>query len=143
MSDAAAIPKAVDIQARRAHLTIQAAPGDNRDYIATLSGNLVGTSFGLTSVGVEVRYVPDRFVTRLGDFQTYLAYLDKFGFEHLETVGAILRDDFANVLIGKWTQVTITGTAPGRIGLMEHVVVMEDRRPKWNNKTLMDRVKLY
>lgn len=137
------ISSATSIHDRREQLAFSPAPASNRDYITTLRGQLDGAAFDLKTIHLEVRFVPDRYVVSANHFNAYLAHLNTWPFDTLESLCAALRDDFANVLIGKWTQVTVIGESINKHGCQEQQVVMEDRQPKWNNTTLLDRLKPY
>lgn len=122
-------PAASDPAPRRALLRISPNPEPSLDYLVTLSAPL---SSGET---VEIRYVPDRDILIPEALPAYLASAALMGAP--ESIAALVLGDILNEALPRWVRVTLV--PPPRHGVT-HSVVMEDRRPGWDNPALLARM---
>lgn len=119
---------APDPAPRRALLRFAANPDPALDYIVTLTASLHDGS------GVEIRFVPDTQVLDAGCLPAYLAELPAAG---PEARAALVLGDMANELLPRWLRVTLSAAGPAGV---RHVVVMEERQPRWDNAALLARL---
>lgn len=115
---------------RRALIHSQSNPNKALDYVVTLKD-------GDQSRGIEVsfRYIPDKVILDRAGFTTYLqAVLENS--TTLEEAGTTILEDMNNELVARWLQVKL---AQHQGDLSEHLVVLEDHQPQWNNPHLKDR----
>lgn len=128
-------PPPPDVPARRALLRTLANPTPRRDFVVDLAGHVGGDR----PADVSLRYVPDRLVLVPDSFVSYLQALDEVALPSLEHLAAAITDDVANEVVARWTQVIVT-TNPGGPG---HSVLVEDRQPRWDNKSLLERLRRF
>lgn len=115
---------------RRALILTQSNPNKALDYVVTLKG-----SDQNRAIEVSFRYIPDKVILDTNGFTPYLqAVLDSAA--TLEEAGTTLLDDMNNELVARWLQVNLSQQKPDR---SEHLVVLEDHQPHWNNPHLKDR----
>lgn len=119
---------APDPAPRRALLRFAANPDPALDYMVTLTAPLHDGS------GVEIRFVPDTQVLDAACLPVYLAALPAGG---PESLAALVLGDLANELLPRWVRVTLSAGDPGGV---RHVVVMEERQPRWDNAALLGRL---
>lgn len=117
---------APDPAPRRALLRLADNPEPALDYLVTLRASLPDGS------GVEIRCVPDRHILQADCISSYIQAVPAGA---PEAVTAMILGDLSNELLPRWLRVTITAAGP--IG---HQVVMEDRRPRWDNPALLGRL---
>lgn len=125
MSASASVP---DPGPRRALLRFAANPDPALDYMVTVTASLPDGS------GVELRFVPDQQLLDTACLPEYLAALPAVA---PEPAAAALLGDLANELLPRWLRVTVTSAGPAGI---RHVVVMEERQPRWDNPALLGRL---
>ncbi|MCW9001344.1 MAG: hypothetical protein OQJ87_01365 [Rhodospirillales bacterium] len=126
---------------RRKFLETEANPNTRLDYVSTLDGSIQVGEDGNTIV--TVRYVPDKQILQPKAFITYLGVLNSIDWPSIEESAATILDDLNNEVIPRWVQVTLEHSTPGDDGgLRSHRVMLEDRQPRWDNPTLLSRLKL-
>ncbi len=123
------------VESRRGDLATTANPDQRHDYVISLSGVLSGPAPLVTAT---LRYVPDRLVLKPGAFSAYLAVLSAQRRVTLEALATTMLDDVNNEIIPRWAHVSI-GTV-GDAGGERHAVDAEDRRPDWDNPSLLARL---
>lgn len=119
---------------RRELLAVAANPAPRLDYLVALVGDLAGE---LGEVRLTVRYVPDRLILAPPAFVAYLAALGGAEWPSLEALAAAVLDDLNNELVARWVQVAAEAEAAAGL---RHVVVLEDRQPRWDNRVLLERL---
>ncbi len=99
--------------------------------------NLDGT---VTAIGAVIRlsYIPYKSVLDGDGFAAYLKDLPApdNAASAMETVAAVILDDLNNELVPRWLQLVLTREHPD--GTVQRVLV-EDKQPRWDNKTLIGR----
>jgi len=126
--------------ARRDLLSTGPNPGSRLDYVISLEGAL-GARQGPHRLNLVLRYVPDKLVLEEGNFATYLGQFKEVTGETLEALGVSILEDVNNEVVPRWVQVSITTTdqtTPER-----HGVLLEDRQPRWDNPSLLSRLRRY
>ncbi|EKV25882.1 hypothetical protein C882_3639 [Caenispirillum salinarum AK4] len=108
-----------------------ANPEPGLDYLVTLRAPLS------TGAAVEVRYVPDREVLDAAALGAYLDALPGQDAAGPEALAALLLGDLLNELLPRWVRVAVT---PPPLGELTQSIVMEDRRPGWDNPPLLARL---
>jgi 7-cyano-7-deazaguanine reductase len=68
--------------------------------------------------------------------------LEGAGFASLEALATAVLDDINNEVVARWVQVVISAPAPDEPGVDGHSVMLEDRQPKWENDSLLSRLRL-
>ncbi|SOD99967.1 hypothetical protein [Caenispirillum bisanense] len=121
-----ALPVA-DPAPRRALLRLADNPEPALDYMVTLTATLPDGG------GLVVRCVPDRAVLDTTALPEYLAAVPP---GRPEATATLILGDLANELLPRWLRVAVTAPAPGPGGI-GHTVVMEERRPRWDNPALL------
>jgi 7-cyano-7-deazaguanine reductase len=110
-----------------------------RDYVSSLSGQIFRTnSSEVTTVHIEVRYVPDKLVMDANSLPVYLEALNSLTDEALESLAGIVLDDLSNELVPRWLHVTASIGDPANP--VRHSVTFEDRQPNWENPVLLARI---
>ncbi len=125
----------MDPTARHEFLTTTPNPGTRLDYVVSLEGTL-GTRLSLV-----LRYVPDKVVLADGAFTAYLGQFAPAEDDRLEALGVTILEDINNEVVPRWVQVSITkgdGAAHE-----QHGVLLEDRQPRWDNPSLLSRLRRY
>lgn len=116
---------------RQSRIETRRNPLPRVDYLCKVVG--VETSHGAS---VELRYVPDRLLLESEAFGLYLAALPEP--PSLESLAATLVDDLNNELVPRFLQVRVASRQDDLDA--GHAVLMEDRRPRWDNKALLARL---
>jgi len=123
---------------RRGRLATRPNPDTATDYLIVLEAKMTPSS-PLGDTNVLVRYVPDRMIVDPGCMDAYVSALEADTWEVLEEVAVAIRDDLLNEVVPRWVQVAVS--APGEwAGVDHHLVVVEDRQPRWDNPALLARV---
>ncbi|WP_404383717.1 hypothetical protein [Caenispirillum salinarum] len=122
---------APDPAPRRALLRTAANPEPGLDYLVILRAPLS------TGAAVEMRYVPDREVLEAACLAAYLEALPGPDEAGPEALAAILLGDLLNELLPRWVRIIVT---PPLLGELSQSIVMEDRRPGWDNPALLARL---
>ncbi|OFX10609.1 MAG: hypothetical protein A2516_07645 [Alphaproteobacteria bacterium RIFOXYD12_FULL_60_8] len=130
----------MDAQTRRSLLTTIGNPDGHVDYVTVLSGRLTGE--GTAQALVRVRYVPDRLILPPEVFVDYLRAVGRHDWPSLEACACAVREDVNNELVPRWVQVVVS-LPEDLTGCLEHVVILEDRQPGWDNAALLARLKPY
>ena len=131
---AALAKDAADLNAalsRHAELETIPNPLPRADYLCRLSGTAMeGAAL------VELRYVPDKLLVQEEGFGTYLAGVDDQ--DSLEALAAVILDDLNNELVPRFLQIRIMASRNTLDA--GHAVLVEDRRPRWDNPALLARL---
>ena len=132
----------LDFLTRRSLIATKSNPGPKLDYVVEIAGH-VSTSENGQSGDVNLRYVPDRLIIEPASFARYLDGLTSVDWASLEDVAVAILNDMSNELVARWVHVTVSIAEPddGHTGVNRHVVMLEDRQPKWDNSQLLDRLK--
>lgn len=101
------------------------------DYFCKVVGQAVGGT-----VCLELRYVPDKLLIQEEAFGTYLSSLPKP--TSLESLAAMVLDDLNNELVPRFQQIRVIADPAGLDA--GHEVLIEDRRPRWDNPALLARL---
>ncbi len=121
---------------RRGALKTRPSPDSRLDCVSTLEGRT-----GISPV--RLRYVPDKLVMEPESFALYLKSLDGLAWDSLEETAMAILDDINNEVVARWTQITLCASdgraSDGDAG--SHSVMVEDRQPKWDNSTLLSRLR--
>ncbi|WP_417797367.1 hypothetical protein [Terasakiella pusilla] len=115
---------------RRALITTHSNPNKALDYVITLKGG--DQSRGIV---VSFRYIPDKVILDHAAFTSYLHAIFN-DCTSLEEAGTWILEDMNNELVARWLQVNLT---QHKDEMSEHLVVLEDHQPQWNNTHLKDR----
>lgn len=114
-------------------------PRKDGEYIVQLIHKLAPMDLEAQS-GVELRlyYVPDRLVTGVDDYHTYLSHFEtnESGYSSYEELGSDIIDDLNNELVPKWIHLHIIAEHAHTI----HRVKFEERQPNWDNVFLLSRL---
>lgn len=120
----------------RALLVTSTNPNARTDYMVMLEGRL---NWGNGAV-VALRYVPDRLILERAAFAAYLTVLGGVAWDNLEHCAATLLEDVNNELVPRWVQVAVTSPAASATGV-SHAILLEDRQPRWDNSSLLQRLR--
>jgi hypothetical protein len=127
---------------RRQLLTADGNPGARLDYVVALEGAISGKAeIGPGTVGL--RYVPDKLVLQAAAFGRYLEALAAETWPSIEDLAVTILDDMNNEVVPRWVQVTVSMPDTHQPGVESHGVILEDRRPKWDNPALLSRLRRY
>lgn len=108
-------------------------PNRRLDYVISLEGIVKNA----TSRKVRLRYVPDRNILTPESFARYLDGLGAMTWESHEQVAAHILNDINNEVVARWVQIVLqVSNDPAT----PHLVMMEDRQPKWDNPDLLSRL---
>ncbi|MDA0239604.1 MAG: hypothetical protein O3A84_06205 [Proteobacteria bacterium] len=118
---------------RRGDLVLTQNPNRGLDYIISLEGIVESA----TALKVRLRYVPDRNILCPDSFSRYLDSLSAMTWESREQIAAHILDDINNEVVARWVQIMLQVTAEPTV---PHLVLMEDRQPKWDNPDLLSRL---
>ncbi len=129
----------MDLLKRRALLDTQSNPDTGHDYVVTLSGSVAG----LRTTTVTLRYVPDRSILTPSSLEGYLKTIGELNWSGLEEAAAAIRDDLNNEIVPRWLQVSLRASVNAQGSVQRHDILLEDRQPKWDNPSLLSRLKLY
>ena len=105
-------------------------PNRKRDYICRIQGIGPGSAALIT-----LSYVPGKLLIRPDAFADYLATFPAAA--SLEALVLDIVDDINNEVVPRWVEVRAEETLPGGTA---HVVIAEDREPKWSNPELLARL---
>lgn len=132
---AAALAKDAEIvkarMARQQRITTVRNPLPRVDYLCRVLGRS-----GPDGARVELRYVPDKRLLQEPAFLHYLAGLPTA--TSLESLAAMVLDDLNNELVPRFVQIRVLAPASGADA--GHAVLIEDRRPRWDNPALLARL---
>jgi 7-cyano-7-deazaguanine reductase len=118
--------------ARRSLLSASANPTILHDYLSILEGAARNGGAQIT-----IRYVPDKSILPLDAFSRYLAALEDISGEPLESLAAIILDDFNNEIVPRWVQIVAARNDDGQA---RQGVLIEDRQPNWDNPSLLSHL---
>ena len=130
------------LMTRRQLLTADGNPGTRLDYVVALEGGIPGDAQGGPRT-VGLRYVPDKLVLQPAAFGRYLEALAAETWPSLEDLAVTILDDMNNEVVPRWVQVTVSLPDTRQPGVESHGVILEDRRPKWDNPALLSRLRRY
>ena len=116
---------------RQARIETTRNPLPRVDYLC----KVVGKSSD-DAATVCLRYVPDKLLIQEDAFGIYLAALPET--ETLESLAAMVLDDLNNELVPRFLQICVTASRDGLDA--GHAVLIEDRRPRWDNPALLSRL---
>ncbi len=136
----------MDLAKRRGFLENVANPRGGIDYVVELKGAIESTEEGAggrRSAELSVRYVPDKWILDPGAFGRYLEALATIEFQSLEALAAAILDDIANEAVVRWVQVVVTAPDTSHSPVDRHGVMLEDRQPRWDNPSLLSRMKRF
>ena len=128
----------MDLNERRALLTVANNIDRKLDYLVTLSGHLPGG--GGARQLVNVRYVPDKLILESRSFGTYLEALAEMQWESPENLAVTVITDLNNEVVTRWIQVAVNVPELQHHAVDTHGVVIEDRQPGWDNPALLGRL---
>ncbi len=124
---------------RRLLLSIAPNPDPKSDYVVTIEASFLIRL--RTEVSVVLRFVPDRDILASDSFDTYLARLSEIDLSGLEAIATTILTDVNDRLVPKWIQVEAATGFAQAVGVHRHAVLAEDRQPRWDNPTLLSRLK--
>lgn len=87
-------------------------------------------------LGLALRYVPDRLIVEIGDWQRYLVALSAQDMVAPEELAARIISDVNNEVVPRWLSVVVSDDASSA----SHKVFVEDRQPNWDNSDLLGRI---
>ncbi|MBO6865164.1 MAG: hypothetical protein RLW87_05555 [Alphaproteobacteria bacterium] len=117
--------------ARQSNVETVRNPLPRLDYLCKVVGSTVDGGAAL-----ELRYVPDKLLLQEDAFGVYLAGLPDA--ESLESLAAMVLDDLNNELVPRFLQIRVRASEDELDS--GHAVLMEDRRPRWDNPALLSRL---
>jgi len=129
---------------RRGLLETAANPGTGPDYLSLLEGHAPGARARVT-----IRYVPDKRILTPAAYRRYLAALEAPGDmsrapevpETPEALALMILEDMNNEVVPRWVQVVVAQeSGEDAEGGARHVVLVEDRQPKWDDPALLARL---
>lgn len=129
----------MDIGARRNLLVITPNPGTRMDYVVRLDGQ-VRARTKITAITVNLSYVPDRTILEPMAFGRYLDALSQVPWNSLESVAVAILEDVNNEVVARWVQITVEARDAVHADGGAHSVMLEDRQPHWENRTLLSRL---
>jgi 7-cyano-7-deazaguanine reductase len=133
--EAALAVVSTEITTRRARLRVVANPSSTLDYLNILEGNAHRSDAQLT-----LRYVPDKQILAPVSFKDYLAALGSSETESLECLAVAVLEDINNEVVPRWVQIAARRTADSG---NTQTILIEDRQPKWDNRSLLARLARY
>ncbi|MBL4748839.1 MAG: hypothetical protein JKY17_08880 [Magnetovibrio sp.] len=122
---------------RRALLNSKDNPGRKLDYVITLAGNLPTCN---QARKIVLRYIPDREILDAEAFGHYLQAVEKTQWDTPEDLAVTLLTDVNNEIVARWVQVSLSAPKNQDGIVSTHGVVLEDRQPGWDNRTLLGRL---
>lgn len=128
----------MDLIERRGYLSSTPNPDKRLDYIVTLTGHL--SNSGSKTRHVTLRYVPDRTVLDGKAFGNYLDALSTLEWATPEDLAVTVLTDVNDEIIARWLQVAVSMPELQHHAIDTHAVVIEDRQPNWDNKSLLGRM---
>ncbi|MEQ8601958.1 MAG: hypothetical protein RIB45_01470 [Marivibrio sp.] len=126
----AAAAEAAKAEAARRPIETLENPQPRIDYLVRLEGEAAGGAALVT-----LMFVPDKRIVQADGFSAYLGRLSDFGAETQslpERLALRILADLNDELVPRWVQIIVTISAG-------HQVLVEDRQPKWDNKSLLVR----
>lgn len=126
--DAAIIKARIERQSR---IETVRNPLSRVDYLCKVVGKT-----GDGAATISLRYVPDKLLLQEEAFEIYLTALPETGI--LESLAAMVLDDLNNELVPRFLQIRVTAATDGLDA--GHAVLIEDRRPRWDNPALLARL---
>lgn len=117
--------------ARQQRIRTERNPLPRVDYLCRVLGRA-----GADGVRVELRYVPDKLLLQEPAFVDYLSAMPEA--KTLESLAAMILDDLNNELVPRFVQIRVLAAASGPDA--GHAVLLEDRRPRWDNPALLARL---
>lgn len=89
-------------------------------------------------VQILIQYVPDRLILPARILRPYLAALPQGQCDQLEKLALTILEDVNNELVPRWVQIVASEEISEQ---GDHRVLVEDRQPNWENRTLLARVR--
>ncbi len=126
---------------RRALLDTQSNPDKGHDYVITLRAIVFGLSTK-SKTTLTLRYVPDRYVLAPSSLEVYLKTIGELDWPGLEKAATVIRDDINNEVVPRWLQVSLCAPVNAQGTVQHHDILLEDQQPKWDNPSLLSRLKL-
>ncbi|MBL6945339.1 MAG: hypothetical protein ISR47_01730 [Rhodospirillales bacterium] len=127
----------MDTTARRGLLSTGPNPGARLDYVVSLEGALDA------QLSVVLRYVPDKAVLEDGAFAAYLRQFENTAGERMEALGVTILEDVNNEVVPRWVQVSVAKREETGPASEHHGVLLEDRQPRWDNRSLLSQLRRY
>lgn len=124
---------------RRLLLSTAPNPDPKSDYVVTIEAYFL--IHLRTEISVTLRFVPDRDILASDSFDAYLARLSEIDLSGLEAIATTILADVNDRLVPKWIQVEVATGFAQAVGVHRHTVLAEDRQPRWDNPTLLSRLK--
>lgn len=131
-------PVVLDVWQRRGLLDAQPNPEQKIDYVSELTAALPGPT-KTRPLSLRIRYIPDRLVLEPQKLETYLDHVAGGEWETLEAFTSLVLNDLSNELVARWVEVR-TSVPQGGDRLTDHVILMQDRQPGWDNPGLLSRL---
>ena len=128
----------MDVLARRALIATGSNPDTRLDYVIGLEGS-IDAAENIVPIVINLRYIPDKVIVEPTSFSRYLEALASINWPSLEELAVTLLSDVSNEVIARWVHVSLSAQA--RQGLHTHMVMLEDRQPKWDNPQILSRLK--
>ncbi|TCS63473.1 hypothetical protein [Varunaivibrio sulfuroxidans] len=132
----------MDITERRNVLQVHPNPDSKIDYVVTLEGHLTLKPYG-DRMNVVLRYVPDRHILEAGSFGDYLDLVMQEEWPTPEALAVTILSDVTNETVARWLQLGISSGQKQHHAIDSHGVTLEDRQPKWDNASLLSRMRKY
>lgn len=132
----------MDLLRRRALLETQPNPDTGHDFVVTMRGTVSGL-FAHGRATVTLRYVPDRSLLSPSSLEGYLKTIGELDWSSFEGAATVIRDDLNNEIVPRWLQVSLQAPGDTHRIVRHHDILLEDRQPKWDNPSLLSRLKLY
>ena len=124
-------------QDRRRALSPAPNPRAGLDYVVTMGGAL-GTSESAFSAPARLRSIPDDFILPVENLHTYLRGLRSVENDTIEHLAAMIIGDIDAELLPRWIQIQLTAAHDEH----QHRVTLEQRKPGWENRLLIARIKI-
>jgi 7-cyano-7-deazaguanine reductase len=128
----------MEINERRALLTVTSNPDETLDYVSGIQGTLLSLDKKQPTV-ISIHYVPDRLIVTSESFTNYLTALSEQPWQNLEELATTILGDLSNQLVARWICVKGTSSEGTYPDLRAHEVLIEDRQPDWDNSSLLSR----
>jgi len=119
--------------ARQEQIATHPLPAGRVEFLCSLEGHLPALD-----ATAALTYIPYKNVLSAEDFTAYLKDLPapEDRATAMEALAAIILDDLNNELVPRWLQLVLTRYNTD--GTVQRVLV-EDKQPRWDNKTLLRR----
>ncbi len=128
----------MDVLARRSLIATGSNPDPLLDYVVSLEGSIAGAG-NTAPIAINLRYIPDKVIVEPASFSRYLEALASIDWPSLEELAVTLLGDVNNEVVARWVHVSLS--TPASQGLDTHMVMLEDRQPKWDNPQILSRLK--